>query len=350
MGLRGMLLLLALSAATPARADGVCVEIDTSRDNLEEQERAAVRIAVLDALTNEGVDTRGPACTAAITLYNVRLGKRISTTIISGAQRRKGEASSIDELDLLVRQLVRSLVTGRDFATGTGVQDRENVLRDQTAPLRDDASTRRWDVVFGVGGGMLQLPAVGARPMQRQNSIVSFDGRLWGFAHGGSTAFELRARVLLHDYDVVGATYDKYEAARASDTNESELGWSGALVFSPLAVANWEAGIGFAKMLGMSPPHPYARVGFSASALCRFSDPDHRFDLGLGAYAGIGLQLGEQVGISVEANIARPFFHGLADSGYAYFLTTTAMVEFRSRSTAPHLVHEPIPTIRRINE
>jgi hypothetical protein len=342
-------ILLAWGSTTPVRA-GVCVEIDATRDNLDEQERSAVRIAVIDALAREGVVADGPPCTALITAYNIRLGKQIATTITSGANQVSGKASSIDELDLLVRQLVRSLVTGRMFATGTGVQDRENVLRDQTAPLREDPSSRRWDAVVGVGGGMLQLPALENRALQRQTNIVALDGRLWGFAHGGNAAFELRARLLIHDYAVFGAAHDRYTAARDSDTNESELAWSAALMASPLGLANWEVGIGFAKMLGMTPPHPYARIGFSASALSRFSDPDHRFDLGLGAYAGLGFQLSEQLGVSVEANVARPFFHGLVESGYAYFLTTTAMLEFRSRSSARPFQSEPVPTIRRINE
>jgi|GEM_PF-6496471 len=352
MGVRGVVLLFLVGAwVGPAHADTACVEIDATRDNLQDQERTAVRIAIEDALAREGIASTFAPCPAMISAYNIRLGKRIATTLISGANRVSGEASSIDELDLLVRQLVRSLVTGRQFATGTGVQDRENVLRDQTAPLRDDGSARRWDVVFGIGGGMLQLPALGDRPLQRQNNIVAIDSRLWGFAHGGTAAFELRFRLLLHDYDVFEAAHDKFEAARDSDTNESELGWSGAIAVSPLGVANWEFGLGIAKMLGMTAPHPYARIGFSASALCRFSDPDHRFDLGLGAYAGLGMQLGENVGLSLEANIARPFFHGLVDAGYGYFLTTTAMLEFRRRSKAPAFIQrEPIPTIRRINE
>src|SRR5262245_27170402 len=123
-----------------ARADGVCVAIDTTRDSLSEQERAAVRVAIATALEKEGVvtDRDSGRCTATVIAYNLRLDKAVSTTLAAGERSVSGKAASIDELDLLLRQLVRALVTGQVFATGTGIQDRENVLRDQTAPRRAD--------------------------------------------------------------------------------------------------------------------------------------------------------------------------------------------------------------------
>lgn len=354
MGARwlGVIALAMMSSATPARADGVCVEIDAMRDTLSPEERTAVRVAIIDALVREGVQAAdGRGCAASVVAYNIRLGKRISTTVTSGSRTVSGQASSIDELDLLLRQLVRSLVTGRAFATGTGVQDRENVLRDQTSPVRADPSTRHWDRVVAIGGGMLQLPAIEGRARQRQYDVVSIDGRFWGFS-GIQTAFELRARILIHDYDVFASANDARERERDEDVTWGDLGRTSALVLTPFAVANWELGLGVVRMLGDQAPHPYARVGASMSALCRFSDPDHRFDAGLGISAGLGLQLTRSFGLSIEANVARPVFHGFADSGYSYFLTTTAMLEFRSRAERRNdfLRSEPVPTIRRINE
>ena len=142
-----------------ARADGVCVSIDTSRDNLTDGERAAVRVAIIAALESEGVATarvpeeRPPSSSADLGRSRYRAlhrdGQRLQYSarqhdLDDDRERRRtvsGKASSIDELDLLVRQLVRSLVTGRAFATGTGVQDRQNVLRDQQMPRRADPST-----------------------------------------------------------------------------------------------------------------------------------------------------------------------------------------------------------------
>lgn len=344
MTTRWLVVALAVAlAADPARADGVCVAIDTARDNLGEQERAAVRIAIATALEREGVATDRDTgrCTATVVAYNVRLDRVVSTTLSAGTRNVSGKASSIDELDLLVRQLVRSLVTGRAFATGTGVQDRENVLRDQTAPRRSDPATRDWMPTIGVGGGMLQLPALDGRPMNRQYNIVAIDAREWSFLGGGNNAFEVRGRIVLHDYAVFGAAWDSYDAELHDGTTSSDdVGHAFALMLSPLGVANWEGSVGFASQLGALPPRPYVRLGASTSLLCRFSDPDHYFDVGLGFYAGLGFQLTEHAAISVEANVARPIVHDLMDTGYAYFLTTTAMLEFRGDSR--RLAHFPL--------
>ena len=334
-----------------ARADGACVVIDTTRDNLGDQDRAAVQIAVAAALENEGVvvDRQG-RCTGVVTIYNIQVGKRISTTIVSGQNHREGQASSINELDLLVRQLVRALVTGRAFATGTGVQDRENVLRDQTAPRRIEPSGFLWEPMIAVGGGMLQLPAIAGRPRQRQYNIVSIDARYWGYASSLSYAIEFRTRLLLHDYAVIGDAADNFDESTDGDKkiDGDEFGYAWAMVLSPLAVANWDMGIGAVRMFGDQTPHPYLRGGVEVSALCRFSDPAHRFDVGPGAYVGLGMMLTPGVSLAVEANMSRPLFH----SQYAYFLTTTAMIEFRGKpdpSFSP-FQPEPVPTIRRINE
>jgi hypothetical protein len=352
-----VLLGLALAGHRTVYADGACVVIDTSRDMLVDDERVAVRIAAETALEKEGVAIdRTGRCTAVVVLSNIRAGRAITTTISSGGNSVNGQASSIDELDLLVRQLVRSLVTGRMFATGTGVQDRENVLRDQTAPRRVSAIDRMWIPVGAIGGGMLQLPAVGdTRPMQRQYNIVSLDTRLWGFLTGSHNAIELRARLLLHDYAAVGTAADRYKRDRDEmDDDFGEAGWGSLVVLSPLAVGNWDSGIGLVRMLGEAAPRPYVRAGAQFSLLFKVSDPDHRFDIGLGGYAGLGFELSAHWGLSVEVNLSRPVGHDIADSGYAYFLTTTAMLEFRGEPKLHKnplgVPQEPVQTIRRINE
>jgi len=352
-----VLLGLALAGRRMAYADGACVVIDTSRDMLVDDERFAVRIAAETALEKEGVAIdRTGRCTSVVMLFNIRTGRTITTTISSGGNSVDGRASSIDELDLLVRQLVRSLVTGRMFATGTGVQDRENVLRDQTAPRRVSAIDRMWTPVVGIGGGMLQLPAIGGtRPMRRQYNIVSLDGRLWGFLTGSHNAMEVRARLLLHDYAAVGTATDRYKRERDEmDVDFDEAGWGSLVLLSPLAVGNWDSGIGFVHELGEAAPRPYVRVGAQLSLLFMISDPDHRFDIGLGGYAGLGLQLSARWGLSIEANISRPVGHDVGDSGYAYFLTTTAMLEFRGdpelHKNPLGVPQEPVQTIHRINE
>src|SRR4051812_26344596 len=218
---------LALCLGRHAAADGVCVTIDISKDNLSEQDRNGFRIAILDALKSEGiqVDPEGFACRGMVVAYSLKLGKSVTTTITAGTKSVNGKASSLDELDLSVRQLVRSLVTGGSLATGFGVTDRQNVLRDQTAPRRANAWTsRRWDSVIAIGGGVLQLPAIEGRPRQRQNNVVSIEMRRWGFMTGDTSAIELYARVLIHDYAAFGTVKDEYDDARSNSMDHSDGG------------------------------------------------------------------------------------------------------------------------------
>jgi hypothetical protein len=358
-----------LAGAGAARADGVCVQIDPRRDTMGAPERFAVRVAIERALEREDVVVlrggpaapAGPtatigACTGLVTGYAIQLADAVSVTLVAGGREVRGRAANLDEVDLLISQLVRSLVTGRSLATGSGVTDRQNVLRAQAAPRRaDPRAQRRWLATIAVGGGMLQLPAIEDRARQRQFDLVAIESRWWGFADGDRAAFELTGRLVLHDYAAIGAADDAYDRSRADgDADGDELGRLSALVFSPLAVANYEAGLGWVGFLGDRPPRPWLRLGVSAALLLRFSDPDHHADLGLGAYAGLGLQLTRRVSLSVSASTSNPVVHDFLDGGYPYFLTTTAQLEIHgeTRQGAPPALVGPDepPVIRRVND
>lgn len=332
---------LVAARAPAALADGVCVRIDRDRDSLGEPERFAVQAAIEAALEREGVavDRGGPgaagACVGGLRAYAVQLGQAVTVTIVAGDRQVRGRADDLDEVDLLIAQLVRSLVTGRALATGTGVADRTNVLRAQAAPRRADASTqRRWQATFAIGGGMLQLPALAERPRQRQYDVVALESRWWGFAASERAAFEFTARVLLHDYAAIGAADEAYDRAQAEGGGR-EGGRLAALVFSPFAVANYEAGLGFVAFAGARAPRPWVRAGVSAALLFRFSDPDHRADLGLGPYAGVGVQLAPRVSLSIAAHASHPVVHDFLDRGYWYVATTTALLEIHGRPHQP---------------
>lgn len=360
VGVVRLVLVAALVAARPVAAEPLCVAIDTTRDNLSESDRAAVRIAILDALQSEGVqvDPQGRTCSEIVTAYSIKLGNPVKTTITVGSKTVTGDASNLEEVDLLVRQLVRSLVTGRSMATGSGVTDRTNVLREQTAPRRVDALRERlWEPVVAIGGGMLQLPGFEDRARHRQYNAIAIEVREWGFLSSRQTAMELYGRVLLHDYAAIETAKDYYDEASDDDGRPShrETGRGAALVFSPFAVANYELGMGFVAFAGETAPRPFVRIGATASLLLRISDPNHRVDLGLGGYVGVGFQIATNVSLSVAANVSNPMVHNFMDRGYAYFFTTTAMLEFKGAPKHSELLPgfvnpEPTPTIRRINE
>lgn len=350
------------AAAPAARADGVCVRIDPDRDSLGPGERSAVRIAIEAALEKEGVvvdrgSPGGGGCApgaAALTAFAIKLGEAVTVTILHRDGKVSGRAANLDEVDLLVSQLVRSLVTGRSLATGSGVTDRYNVLRAQAAPRRAAPSSRRWIPTVAVGGGMLQLPATDERARQRQYDVIALESRWWGYpADSDRGALELFGRAVLHDYAVIGAADDAYDRSRDSQSG-SEGGRLMGLFFSPLAVASYEAGLGVVTFAGDGAPRPYVRLGATVSLLLRLSDPDHYADVGLGGYAGVGFDLTSRVGLSVTASVANPVVHNFLDEGYWYFFTTTALLEIRGAPRERRLpaflrAAEP-PVIRRIND
>ena len=345
-----------------ARADGVCVQVDRRLDSLAPAEQSAVRLAIEAALAKEGVsvlapDVAGPpggeaTCAHPVVFHAIRLGEPVTVTLRGALGEITGRADNLEEVDLLVSQLVRALVSGRSLATGSGVTDRTNVLRAQAAPRRAAPSSRRWDPVIAIGAGMLQLPATGDRPRQRQYNAITIESRWWGFTDGNA-AFELTGRLVLHDYAVFGAADDAYQRSK-DDAEGHQAGRLGALVFSPFGVANYEAGLGFASFAGASAPRPYVRLGASVSLLCRFSDPDHYVDLGFGGYAGLGLQLTRRLGLSVVAAGSNPFVHNFLDRGYSYVGTVTALVEYtglgRARRAPRILEESEPPVIRRIDD
>ena len=330
----------------------VCVSIDTNRDNLTQQERTAVVGVIIEALAKEGaiVDSSGKRCDQFVIAYSIRLGSRVTATLTGAGEKRTGEASSIDELDLLYRQLVRALVLRAPMATGAGVEQRDTVLRDQTAPRRLDASdSRYWDSVLALGGGMLQLPPNRGEPLHRQNNIVIIEGRAWGFITQNLTGIEFMTRVVVHDYSL----YRKKIYTLPRDTLDERERRFGRSLVAWLAASSYDFGFGLVHMYGHKGVRPFVRGGGSLSILLRASEDPAFVDLGIGGYVGLGLQLTENIGISVTASVSNPVVHDFLDSGYSYFGTAAATLEFRAKRDRPVsglLRPTPAPVIRRINE
>lgn len=112
--------------------------------------------------------------------------------------------------------------------------------------------------------------------------------------------------------------------------------------------------MGMVLFAGDHAPRPFVRFGATVSLLDRFSDSNHYVDLGLGGYAGLGLQLTSHVNLSVAVNASNPVVHNWLESGYSYFLTTTALLEYhgegRLRRSPLILAPAETPVIRRIND
>ena len=175
----------------PTGPVGVCVVIDPSRDTLAEQDRVAARSLLMQAFETEqfATDASGTACTETYAVSNIKLGNTISVTITGPRGQRTGRATSLDDLPNVYSQMVKSLITGAPIATGTGVVDRTNVTKEQSAPRRVQADNMKY-VQLGYGAitarGQAATGPAFAVGYRKELDRVAIDGSL-AFLLGNDT-------------------------------------------------------------------------------------------------------------------------------------------------------------------
>ena len=127
--------LTAFAAARPARAD-MCVELDTTRDNLAEADRSATKPLLERAFEKNGRRVATTGCTETYRAYHVKLGQSI-TVVVSGPEgSRELRVSSIEELPDAYGQVVTALLTRQPVGSEGTAMDRTNVTSNQVSPNR----------------------------------------------------------------------------------------------------------------------------------------------------------------------------------------------------------------------
>lgn len=146
-----------LALATRAGADA-CVEIDPERDTLSEQDRAAARSLLLQALEANGQPAAagGAQCTAVYRLRNVRLGNSVTATVAGPQGTRTLTVRDLEDLPGAYDQMVRAMLSGAALSTSGSALTRENVTASQAAPRRAEADSlwyARLGYALTTGGG-----------------------------------------------------------------------------------------------------------------------------------------------------------------------------------------------------
>jgi hypothetical protein len=136
-----------------AHADGICVVVDTTQDNLSASDQKATRTLLLSAFESEKltVDRTGKACTESYTLYHVKLGKSINITISGPKGTRHDRTHNLEELPLHYSQIVRSLISGKPITSSSNAITRKNVDTDKMVPRRAAADSL-WYIRLGYAG------------------------------------------------------------------------------------------------------------------------------------------------------------------------------------------------------
>ena len=173
------LALLGLSLSPSALA-GVCVELDTERDNFSPDERRAVRSLAAGALEDEGLQISGGECETTYVISHVRLGNTVTVRMSDGTENRKMTIDTVDDLPNAYSQMAHSLVTGTPLADSI---DRQNVTLDQANPRRaagDFITTLRF-------GGTALVPPTALLPTFGMGLRVELDQ--WAVDVAGQFAF-----------------------------------------------------------------------------------------------------------------------------------------------------------------
>lgn len=160
--LLGSLFLSLLVARTASAA--VCAEIDPTRDNLTDQDRAALLTLLAQSLQQQGQEVTNQNCMGTYRVYHVRLGTSV-TVFMEGPQGyRQAQARALEEVPAVYSQMIRSLLTGQPMNTSNGTVDRTNVTSGQQAPNRVEADSL-WYARLGYAAAIGPLfnsgPAIG---------------------------------------------------------------------------------------------------------------------------------------------------------------------------------------------
>ena len=115
----------------------ICVQTNTNKDQLTDNERSAVEILLRNSFEKAGETVVDSPCEQTYTIVSIRLGRSITTTVSGPKGARSMKVAEIEELNGAVDQIALSLVSGSELGDSAGASvTRENVTFDQTAPNR----------------------------------------------------------------------------------------------------------------------------------------------------------------------------------------------------------------------
>lgn len=122
----------------------ICIEVDTTRDNLEESERTAVRALIEEALRQQGYDVVQAPCAEMYTIFSIKLGNSVTATASGLGDVQSRKADSIEELPNIYRELLEAILRGE-------VTDDDAYQGNEEAVRYRDPSAIRHSLVFARG-------------------------------------------------------------------------------------------------------------------------------------------------------------------------------------------------------
>lgn len=302
--------LVALAAASTLfatrAAAQACVEVDTDRDTLSEQDRSASRSLLLQALEQNGERVargrNGGSCRTTYTVSTVRLGNSVSTTVSGPQGTRTMSLRAIEDLPNAYDQIVRSLQSGRAISDTSGAMTRDNVTANQAAPRRAEADSLWY---ARIGGG----------------AVMGGSGNT-GPAFGCGYRYEL---------DSVGIDISFFNLTYASHETTDELGY---VTSEPSLSGSWARLVGYYFLSPKESASLYFGGGLSWGG-SSVMDGDYLYG-GSGIQgelsAGFELLRASTLRLFVQVDATLPFYRSDVDADF-YFGTGTLPSDTRYTPT-----------------
>ena len=178
-------------------------------------------------------------------------------------------------------------------------------------------SARGGRYIAGLGTGAFLLSPTGDHTEYRGDPALIFQGRRVAL-FSEQFGFEFIQSLVMHDWETMGDIYRWYFRDTDDDPSTSNVGtkllllWPG-LFLAPLAGSNLGTGVGFIGYTSESSPSLFLDAGAEFQFMLRPSDDDFILDIGLGFYAGFGVELSSRTSFSMRASFVPPLFHAASE-------------------------------------
>lgn len=169
--------LAATAFTNPAHA-AICLEINESVDQLDENERQAALFLLKEGLMENGAVVEGD-CTDSWSVTHLRLGGSITVSAASSNRRLKLTVSNEADLPGIYSQIANAIVHNKEIGDSLG---RDNVTADQAQPKRVEAEfmsiVRFGGTLYPPAGAAVSPTFGGGMRVELDTWAIDFSGQV----------------------------------------------------------------------------------------------------------------------------------------------------------------------------
>ena len=178
----------------------------------------------------------------------------------------------------------------------------------------------------GIGGGLMWItgPDLNRDPV----GTLSLEFRK-SFVVAGLFGLEWLTSITVHDWETIGNVYKWYNKGDKDDVTLKYTLLFPGLLIAPFFGSNLASGFGLVVYTAPQAPSFYFDAGGQLAIFLRPSDPDLKFDIGFGAYGGLGFDFSAHVGLGLRVLWSPAAIHSLINRSKRNVVTGSAMLNFK---------------------